>query len=112
MSALEWGEFMEMFRDKYFPPSVREQLEVEFLGVVQDRMTVREYEARFSQLYRFVAPMSEEHRARKFERDLKHKLRSVVTPYRHPTVALMVACAIASEQEHLAYSREQAMRNS
>ncbi|XP_050387396.1 uncharacterized protein LOC126803679 [Argentina anserina] len=57
VSTLTWDGFTALFREKYFPATVQENLELEFLELAQGDMTIREYEARFAQLYRYVRPM-------------------------------------------------------
>ncbi|XP_024199937.1 uncharacterized protein LOC112203162 [Rosa chinensis] len=74
VTTLTWDGFdvtiSFIFREKYFPASVREKLEREFLLLTQGKMTVTEYEAEFSRLYRFVKPMDAEDLAKKFQRGL------------------------------------------
>ncbi len=48
VTALTWEGFVQLFREKYFPDTVREQLELEFIALVQGLMSVRDYEAHFS----------------------------------------------------------------
>ncbi|PRQ37521.1 putative retrotransposon gag domain-containing protein [Rosa chinensis] len=43
VSTMTWNEFVELFRKKYFPPSVREQMEREFISLVQGTKSVREW---------------------------------------------------------------------
>ncbi|XP_024198114.1 uncharacterized protein LOC112201469 [Rosa chinensis] len=99
VSALTWEGFVVLFWDQYFPPIVREQLELKFITLVQGNMSVRDYEARFSQLYRFVPQMDVESLAKKFLRGLKHRIREIVYPFILPTKALIFASAMAHEQE-------------
>ncbi|XP_062006027.1 uncharacterized protein LOC133723226 [Rosa rugosa] len=95
VSIMTWEGFVKRFGDKYFPASVREQLEIEFLALVQGELSVRDYEARFSQLHRFVRKMDAEALAHKFQQGLNHEM-----------VALILATAMAIEQELQAHQKE------
>ncbi|XP_004309973.1 PREDICTED: uncharacterized protein LOC101299926 [Fragaria vesca subsp. vesca] len=95
-----------LFREKYFPDTVREQLELEFITLVQGLMSVRDYEARFSQLYRFAREMDAVALSRKFIRGLRHKLRNVVSSHRFATLAEVVESALAVEQEEAMHEAE------
>ena len=84
-----WREFLDVFYKKYFPVSVREKKEVEFITLEQGNLTVAAYEAKFSELSRFAPHMiaTEAMRAKKFERGLRPYLRSQVSMFRHETYA-------------------------
>ncbi|XP_062003241.1 uncharacterized protein LOC133720788 [Rosa rugosa] len=101
ISTMTWEGFVELFRDMYLPTSRREKLEVDFISLIQGTMSVKDYEARFSQLYRFVRPMDPVSLARKFQRGLNLVIRDWVTPFQLPTVALIFASALGFEQELL-----------
>ncbi|XP_050365441.1 uncharacterized protein LOC126783963 [Argentina anserina] len=58
---------------------VQEELELEFLDLVQGDMTVREYEARFAQLYRFVRQMGATSLAQKLLRGLKQEYKTIIS---------------------------------
>ena len=106
VTALTWEGFVQLFREKYFPVTVREQLELEFIALVQGPMSVRDYEARFSQLYRFAREMDAVDLARKFIRGLRHELRKLVTSHRFATLAEAVESALAVEQEEAMHEVE------
>ncbi|XP_024171872.1 uncharacterized protein LOC112177859 [Rosa chinensis] len=99
VTTMSWVDFVVLFRGKYFPAAVREQLEVEFLALTQGDMSVREYEAKFSQLYHFVRPMDALSLAGKFQRGLEASLRHAIVPLELTIVALIVAKAMALEQD-------------
>ncbi|KAM5562260.1 hypothetical protein ABKV19_017464 [Rosa sericea] len=101
ISTMTWEGFVELFRDMYLPASGREKLGVDFISLVQGTMSVKDYEARFSQLYRFVRPIDPVSLARKFQRGLNLVIRDRVTPLQLPTVALIFASALGFEQELL-----------
>ncbi|XP_024200317.1 uncharacterized protein LOC112203612 [Rosa chinensis] len=106
VATLTWRCFVGLFRDKYFPASAREQLGIDFISLVQGTMSVRDYEARFSQLYRFVWPMDAEKLARRFEQGLNYEIRERVIILRLPTVAMILDRAMAIERELQASRRE------
>ncbi|XP_062000588.1 uncharacterized protein LOC133717863 [Rosa rugosa] len=101
ISTMTWEGFVELFRDMYIPASGREKLGIDFISLIQGTMSVEEYEARFSQLYRFVRPMESVSLARKFQRGLNLVIRERVAPFKLPTVALIFTSALAFEQELL-----------
>ena len=47
---MTWQRFLEVFNEKYFPNSLREQKAAEFLTLEQGNMTMAEYEAKFTSL--------------------------------------------------------------
>ena len=100
VDAFGWDDFEKLFLEKYFPDTVREQLDVEFQLLEQGSMTATEYEAKFDELSRFAAPMTELAKARKFERGLNSNIRSGVVSHRHKTVALVLESAAALEQSY------------
>ena len=51
---LTWTVFLDAFYEKYFPESVRDEKEVEFMGLIQENKTVLQYEAKFTELSRFA----------------------------------------------------------
>ena len=50
---MTWGEFRELFIDKFFSTSARHAKAREFLELKQESMTVLEYVAKFTELARF-----------------------------------------------------------
>ncbi|KAL6190476.1 hypothetical protein ACLB2K_036873 [Fragaria x ananassa] len=73
-------------------------------------MNVRDYEARFSQLYHFAREMDAVDLARKFIRGLRHELRKLVTSHRFATLAETVESALAVEQEEAMHETERLRR--
>ena len=74
---MTWGEFRELFMDKFFPASARHVKAREFLELKKGNMTVIEYVAKFTELACFkddyVATNME--KVRKFEDGLKLSIR-------------------------------------
>ena len=54
ISVLTWGEFDQIFQDKYFPESVRDRMKADFLALRQGSTTVVEYERRCTELSRYA----------------------------------------------------------
>ena len=69
IDALTWGEFDQIFQDKYFPESVRDRMKADFLALRQGSTTVVEYERRFTELSRYAMKFisTEANRAKRFE---------------------------------------------
>ncbi|XP_061995008.1 uncharacterized protein LOC133712914 [Rosa rugosa] len=113
VATLTWKCFVGLFRDKYFPASAREQIELEFIALTQGTMTVREYETQFTQLYRFVPQMDARALAKKFLRGLNHMIREILYPLRLATKADIFASAMAHEQAaNIRASEQGAVRES
>ncbi|KAL8124091.1 hypothetical protein AgCh_011915 [Apium graveolens] len=77
---LSWEKFTEMFLEKYLPSYMQDQLEMKFLDLRQEDMSVAEYEVKFSELSRFVPEYinTEEKKAKRFQQGLKPWIRSQV----------------------------------
>ncbi|XP_057954261.1 uncharacterized protein LOC131148526 [Malania oleifera] len=85
--ALTWERFKELFFDRYFPSSVREENVEEFTNLTQGDMTVAEYAVKFVELSRF-APflvLNEARQARKFEKGLRHRIYELVVGFQGST---------------------------
>ncbi|XP_074374734.1 uncharacterized protein LOC141715152 [Apium graveolens] len=72
--------FTELFLEKYFPDYLQNQLEVEFLELKQGEKSLAEYEAKFTELARFVPEYvnSEAQKAKRFQQGLKPEIHSGV----------------------------------
>lgn len=55
-----WESFLRAFREKYFPMTVRERKEVEFLEPTHGNLSVAQYEAKFTELAHFAPHMVED----------------------------------------------------
>lgn len=68
---ITWKMFVDAFYKKYFPQSVVEKIERQFLDLIQDSKFVAEYEDTFNTLSRFTTTLvnTEERRCRHFLRD-------------------------------------------
>ena len=72
ISALTWGEFDQIFQDKYFLESVRDRMKADLLAPRKGSTIVVEYERRFTELSRYVMEFisTEAKRAKRFEQGL------------------------------------------
>ena len=68
-----WPNFLKMFNAEYFPETVRDQKTTKFLTLMQENMTVVEYNAKFMELSPYVPHIVslESRKARKFEARLR-----------------------------------------
>lgn len=97
VDQMDWEEFLALFYKKYFPDTVKEELQMEFINLTQGTMTVREYEARFTELSRFADPLSELQQTQKFQRGLNAYVKKMVTGFRHTKMVDVVECAASIE---------------
>ncbi|XP_027913892.1 uncharacterized protein LOC114173604 [Vigna unguiculata] len=95
---VNWENFRTCFLEKYFPDTVKQDREAEFLALQQGNMSVQEYVNRFEQLARYYSQaITEEWRYLKSERGLKHELKKVVTPLREIRFPILVEQAKSAE---------------
>lgn len=78
-----WKMFQDAFYTKYFPKSVRQEKEKEFIQLKQHNKTVADYEAEFARLAKFAPAMvtTEESRVRRFEEGLMPRIKEQVIPF-------------------------------
>ncbi|XP_057955690.1 uncharacterized protein LOC131149335 [Malania oleifera] len=81
--ALTWKIFKELFFDKYFPSSVREEKIEEFTNLTQGDMTVAVCAAKFAKLSRFAPFLvpNEVRKARKFKKGLRCRIYELVVGF-------------------------------
>ncbi|EXB73268.1 Transposon Ty3-I Gag-Pol polyprotein [Morus notabilis] len=105
---MTWEQFEALFNEQFFPQSYRDEKAMEFMGLQQGDMTVREYEARFNELSRFPHSLIESDcmKCLKFEKGLKGVIRKSVVALRHRVYSDFVAAAISVEQEHVAFLQD------
>ena len=77
ISALTWGEFIQIFQDKYFPKSIKDIMKADFLALQQRNTIVVEYERRFTKLSRYAMKFisTEANRAKLFEQGLRSAIQ-------------------------------------
>ena len=99
--TMTWGEFRELFMDKFFPASGRHVKAREFLDLKQGSMTVLEYIAKFTKLARFgddyVA--TDMAKVRKFKDGLKLSIRGKIVEFLLQDMDSMVKTAMAIKRE-------------
>ncbi|XP_035540239.1 uncharacterized protein LOC118344220 [Juglans regia] len=73
---VRWLHFKQIFVERFFPTSVRDDKAMEFANLVQGALSVHQYAARFIELSRFAAYLipDEEKKARKFEQGLNERI--------------------------------------
>lgn len=79
--SLEWNRFKELFLEKYFPPCLESQMDINFLELKQGDMSIAEYVNKFNELARFAPHQvnTEARKARRFEQGLNKWIRSKVS---------------------------------
>ncbi|XP_038887112.1 uncharacterized protein LOC120077296 [Benincasa hispida] len=76
-----WEEFRKAFFERFYPRSSRDMKQDEFLQLMQENMTVAEYELKYTELskYGLYIVVDEKERCRRFETGLKQEIRTSVT---------------------------------
>lgn len=108
--VVAWERFSELFLEKYFPRFMETQMELKFLELKQGNMTVAEYEAKFTELSRFVPEYvnTEAKRARRFQLGLKQWIQNRVAVLELTDYATLVqkASIIEAGSEQLQNEKE------
>ncbi|XP_028088930.1 uncharacterized protein LOC114289400 [Camellia sinensis] len=93
------ARFNEIFYDKYFPQCFRDQKVSEFQELKEGRMSVAEYEAKFTELARFAPHMvdTDYKKARKFEGGLDLDISDRVGVLKLPTYVEVLDRALVAE---------------
>ena len=88
-----------MFLEKYVPRFMENQMELRFLELKQNSLTVVEYEAKFTELSRFVPEFvnTEEKKARRFQQGLKQWIQNRVAIFECTDYATLVQKATIVE---------------
>ena len=101
VETMTWGEFLELFMNKYFSASARHAKAREFLELKQRNMTVLKYVAKFTELARFgddyVA--TDMAKVRKFEDGLKSSIRGKIVGFLLQYMDSMVRTTMTIEKE-------------
>ncbi|XP_058222624.1 uncharacterized protein LOC131332425 [Rhododendron vialii] len=100
-TVITWAMFTKAFHEKYFPRSYQMGQRREFLKLEQGKMTVAEYEARFTTLSRFALNLvsTDEDKCRMFEDGLNIELRPYVVNQRLNNFADMIEVATNFERD-------------
>ncbi|WOH00701.1 hypothetical protein DCAR_0520075 [Daucus carota subsp. sativus] len=99
--TVTWERFTELFLEKYFPTYMQDQMEVKFLELKHGNMSVADYEAKFTELSRFVPDYvdTEGKRAKRFQQGLKPWIRSRVAMFELKDYTVVVQKAMIIEGE-------------
>ena len=108
--VVTWERFSKLFLDKYFPKYMESQMELKFLELKQNNMSVAEYEAKFTELSRFVPNFvnTEEKRARRFQQGLKQWIQNRIAVFELTDYAMVVqkASIVEAGSEQIQKERE------
>ncbi|KAJ6808903.1 uncharacterized protein M6B38_166190 [Iris pallida] len=101
MRGLTWKNFRRLFKEKFFPDVALTALEGQFVGLVQENLSVDEYAAEFFRLSRFAVDMiqDEGQKARKFRRGLIHAVRTRTSSRRDATFDQILMDAQIAEED-------------
>ncbi|GFZ15860.1 hypothetical protein Acr_25g0002690 [Actinidia rufa] len=96
----KWEPFKKAFLDQYFTDTAKEALRMEFINLVQESMTVAQYEAKFTSLSRFakVFVSTEEEKAKQFMWGLRPSIRNKIAGNLIKVYSTMVSVAAAIEE--------------
>ncbi|XP_026422246.1 uncharacterized protein LOC113318318 [Papaver somniferum] len=99
VSNMCWNKFVELFLNKYFPPTVKALKCAEFAALRQGSMTVMQLDQKFSELERYGTHLvpNAELRARKFEDALRPSIRNQVVGHVHMNYNDVLKAALAIE---------------
>ena len=98
---MTWEVFCQLFLERHFPSVIRDRKNLEFIKLIQDNMTVSEYEVKFIALSRFASDMvkDEERRCRRFEGGLNLSIKPYVVVQGHTVYRKYVDAALRMEGE-------------
>ncbi|XP_028083106.1 uncharacterized protein LOC114284408 [Camellia sinensis] len=101
VETLTWRQFEDLFMEKYFPNSLRQEMIQEFLQLKQGKMPVAQYANRFEALswYASTIVANEEDKVRRFEWGLDIDIRGRLIAVQLSTYAQMVDRALIVERE-------------
>ncbi|XP_059650761.1 uncharacterized protein LOC132296592 [Cornus florida] len=93
--------FVKAFYEKYFPPIYRKEKEREFILLKQDRMSVVDYEVKFTALSRFAPKFvqNEEDKCTKFQDGLEATIKSRVSVFEETDYNRLVNIAMIAERD-------------
>ncbi|XP_038976099.1 uncharacterized protein LOC120107021 [Phoenix dactylifera] len=83
-SRITWRDFTRLFYAEYFPDSVSQMKQDEFLTLTQsEHMSVLQYASKFNELGRFCPQFMENERSKasRFERGLRYRIRSRISSH-------------------------------
>ncbi|KAL8119802.1 hypothetical protein AgCh_017061 [Apium graveolens] len=109
-AIITWERFNQLFLGKYFPRFMENQMEIKFLELKQNNLSVAEYEAKFTELSRFVPEFvsTEEKKARRFQQGLISWIQNRVAILELTDYATLVqkATIVEARSEQMQKERE------
>ncbi|XP_022866463.1 uncharacterized protein LOC111386240 [Olea europaea var. sylvestris] len=89
---LTWNQFKESLMGKYFPQSLKDQKEVEFLQLTQGNLPLGEYERKFERLSSYAPHTvnTELTKAKRFEMGLRPEIKGIMAAQQYTTYAEVV----------------------
>ncbi|XP_063947599.1 uncharacterized protein LOC135152058 [Daucus carota subsp. sativus] len=101
-STMTWTRFKELFFDKYFPTCMKNEMEMKFLGLKQEGMSVLEYLSKFLELSRFAPHQvnTEARKCQRFQEGLKPQIRERVSLLELEQFDKLVGKARIAEREY------------
>ncbi|KAF6172314.1 hypothetical protein GIB67_024936, partial [Kingdonia uniflora] len=99
---MAWAEFKVKFFEQYFPQNFRHQMTTEFYQLIQEKMSVSQYKARFTELSRYALAVvaDEESKVVKFMEGLLPPIRARCRGFLGQTYAQLVSQALEFEQDY------------
>nr|XP_017239887.1 PREDICTED: uncharacterized protein LOC108212676 [Daucus carota subsp. sativus] len=99
---MTWTRFKELFFDKYFPTCMKNEMEMKFLGLKQEGMSVSEYLSKFLELSRFAPHQvnTEARKCQRFQEGLKPQIRERVSLLELEQFDKLVGKARIAEREY------------
>ncbi|XP_059629493.1 uncharacterized protein LOC132272067 [Cornus florida] len=96
-----WNPFVKAFYEKYFPLIYRKEKEREFILLKQDRMSVANYEVKFTALSRFAPKFvqNEEDKCTKFQDGLEAAIKFRVSFFEETNYNRLVNKAMIAEKD-------------
>ncbi|XP_028100489.1 uncharacterized protein LOC114299855 [Camellia sinensis] len=99
VETLTWRQFEDLFMEKYFSNSLRQEMIQEFLQLKQGKMSVAQYANRSLSQYASAIVANEEDKVRRFEWGLDINIRGRLIAVQLSTYAQMVDRALIMERE-------------
>ncbi|XP_059659237.1 uncharacterized protein LOC132306058 [Cornus florida] len=96
-----WNPFVKAFYEKYSPPIYKKEKEREFILLKQDKMSVADYEVKFTALSRFAPKLvqNEEEKYTKFQDGLEAVIKFRVSVFEEINYNRLVNKAMIAERD-------------
>ncbi|XP_022155872.1 uncharacterized protein LOC111022885 [Momordica charantia] len=96
-----WARFKDLLYDYYYPETVKDMKEAEFLHLNQGTLTVAQYERKFTELSRFARELipTEAMKIKRFVKGLRKRIRGPVDLQRPATYAEAVRGALIMDKD-------------